>query len=90
MLRNSLRISDTTKIEFLELIYFKSDQKIWKKILPRRFKQSFGLFNMLSVRKCSDILLFGHLSNPAFRSLRYQKQITSEAHLFDQSIPNVV
>ena len=64
--------------------------KKYEKILPRRFKQSFGPFNMLSVRKCSDTLLFRHLSNPAFRSLRYQKQITSEAHLFFQSIPNVV
>ena len=28
MLRNSLKISDTTKIEFSELIVFQSDQKI--------------------------------------------------------------
>ena len=31
MLANSLKISDTTKREFLELISFQSDQKIWQK-----------------------------------------------------------
>ena len=31
MLRNTLKIWDTTKREFLELIFFPSDQKIWKK-----------------------------------------------------------
>ena len=31
MLTNSLKISDITKTEFLELIFFQSDQKIWQK-----------------------------------------------------------
>ena len=31
MLTNSLKISDTTKTEFFELIFFQSGQKIWKK-----------------------------------------------------------
>ena len=31
MLPNSLKISDTTKTERLELISFESDQKIWEK-----------------------------------------------------------
>ena len=31
MLTNSLKISDTTKTEFIELIFFWSDQKIWQK-----------------------------------------------------------
>ena len=31
MLTNSLKISDTTKKEFLELIFFQSDQKNWQK-----------------------------------------------------------
>ena len=31
MLTNSLKISDTTKTEFFELIYFQSDQEIWQK-----------------------------------------------------------
>ena len=39
------------------------------KILPCRFKQSFGLFNMLTIYKFSDTRLFRHLSHPAFCSL---------------------
>ena len=31
MLTNSLKISDTTKTEFFELIFFLNDQKIWQK-----------------------------------------------------------
>ena len=31
MLRNSLKISDTTKAEFLGLIFFQTDQNIWRK-----------------------------------------------------------
>ena len=31
MLTNSLKISDTSKTEFLELIFFKSEPKIWQK-----------------------------------------------------------
>ena len=35
MLTNSLKISDTSKKEFLELIFFKSDQKNDKKTAVR-------------------------------------------------------
>ena len=31
MLTNSLKISDTAKTDFLELMFFQSDQKIWQK-----------------------------------------------------------
>ena len=31
MLKNSVKITDTTKTEYLELISFQSDQKIWEK-----------------------------------------------------------
>ena len=31
MLTNSLKFSDTTKAEFVQLISFQSDQKIWQK-----------------------------------------------------------
>ena len=31
MLTNSLKISDTTKKQFFEVIFFQSDQKIWQK-----------------------------------------------------------
>ena len=49
------------------------------KILPCRFKVPFATFNMSFVHKCSDMGLFRHLSNPAFCSLEFKKQITSEA-----------
>ena len=31
MLRNSLKISDTTKTEFAEVVLFQIDEKIWQK-----------------------------------------------------------
>ena len=31
MLTNSLKISETTKTQFFELIFFQSDQRIWQK-----------------------------------------------------------
>ena len=36
------------------------------KILPCRFKQCFGPFNMMTVHNCSDTGRFRHLSNLAF------------------------
>ena len=68
-LTNSLKISDTTKREFSKLISFRRDEKIWKKILPSTFKQSFGPFNMLIVHKFSGTPPFKHLSNPTLSSL---------------------
>ena len=41
---------------------------------------------MLTTHKRSDTALFSHLSNATFWSLYFHKQITSEAHLFSQSI----
>ena len=58
------------------------------KILPWRFKRSFGSFNMVTVHKCSDTRPFRHLSNPGICNLKFQKQITFEAHLLFQSIAN--
>ena len=43
---------------------------------------------MLTAHKFSDTGLFRHLSNIAFYTLQFQKQITSEAHIFFQSIQN--
>ena len=53
-----------------------------RKILPCRFKQGFGVFNILTAHKCSDTGLFRLLSMSAFCSLKFQKEITSEARLF--------
>ena len=57
----------------------------WKnmtKILSCRFKQIFRPFNMLTVHKFFDTEFFRHLSKPGCCSLWFQKQVTSEAHLF--------
>ena len=56
--------------------FFSEWSKNMTKILPCKFKQNFGAFNMLTVHKCSDTGLFRHLSNRAFCNLRFQKQIT--------------
>ena len=58
------------------------------KRLPCRFKHFFGPFKLLSVEKCSDLGLLRHLSNTAFCSLEFQKQISFEDHHFLQSIPD--
>ena len=52
-----------------------------RKILPCRFNQGFGVFKILTVNKCCDTGLFRLLSQPAFCSLKFQKEITSEARL---------
>ena len=43
---------------------------------------------MLTVHKCSDTGLFGHLTNSAFCSLWYQEKKAFQADTFFQSIPN--
>ena len=60
MLTKSLRISDTTKTECFELIFFQSDQK---------YDKNTTAINMVTAHKCSDTSLYIHLSNPAFCSL---------------------
>ena len=70
MLANSLNISDTTKRELFELIFFQSDQKISKRYCRADpFRTLFGPFNMLTVRKFSHTGLFSHYSNYTFCSL---------------------
>ena len=88
MLTNCLKISDTTMTEFVKLIFFQRDIKNMSKILPCSFEQCFGPFDMLTVYKCSDTGLLRHLSNADFCSLKFEKQITSEVHIFFQSVQN--
>ena len=38
MLTTSVKISDTTQKDFLELIFFQSDQKIWQKYFRENLK----------------------------------------------------
>ena len=46
--------------------FFSEWSKNMTKRLPCRFMQCFGPFNMLTLDKCSEMWLFGHLSNSAF------------------------
>ena len=69
MLTNSLKNSDTTKIEFFQTEVLSEWSKNITKLLPCRFKQCFAPFNMLNFHKCSDRVRFRHLSNHAFCSL---------------------
>ena len=64
MLTNSLKILDTTKREFFELIFFQSDEEIWQKYCRTDLTSLSETFNMFTIHKCSDAGLFGHLSNP--------------------------
>ena len=82
MLTSNLKIFETTKTEFLELDIFQSDQKIWQKYCRADVS---SLSHPLTCWLSQSVLkqgLFGHLSNCAFCSLYFLKQITSEAHLF--------
>ena len=45
-----------------------------RKILPYRFKQSFGPFDMLTLHKYSDSQLFRYLSNPDFTVYNFTKK----------------
>ena len=88
MLTNSLKIIDTSKTLFLKIIFFQSDQKIWQKYsLADLSSVSDHLTCWLSIRFLVTGL-FEHLSNSAFCSLYFQKQITSKAYLLLPSIPN--
>ena len=62
--------------------------KKYEKNTVVQVKQSLGPFNMLTVHKCSDTGLFKDLNNPAFFTLEFEKEITSETHLLVQSISN--
>ena len=45
-----------------------------RKVLLRRFKESFKPFNMLTVHKCPDTGLFGHLLTPPFSVYNFRKK----------------
>ena len=62
--------------------FFSEWSKKLTKILPRIFKQCCRPFNMLTVHKFSDTQVFRHLSCPCFSSLKFQKEIIYEGHLF--------
>ena len=53
LLTKNLKISDTTKTEFLQLIFFSELSNSMRTILLCRVKHYFGPFKMLTVHKCS-------------------------------------
>ena len=66
MLTNSLKISDTIKTQFFELIFFQSVKKNMRKIVSCWVKESLEPINIFTVHKCSDTGFFRHLSDPVF------------------------
>ena len=51
-------------------------------LLPWRFGQCLGRFNMLTVHMCFNTGLFRNSNNHAFYSVLFRKYIRYEAHLF--------
>ena len=54
------------------------------------FQQCFGLFNILTVKGCSEMGLFRHLSNHVFRSCNFLKYISYDGHLFFQNVQSLI
>ena len=88
MLTNSLKILDTIKAEFFELILFLSDQKLWQKFShadssivsdPLTFSLSISV-----VTRC----FLGIYVTRSLAVYNLWKKILSEAHILSQSIPN--
>ena len=90
MLRNSVKVSDTTKKKFFWADFFWEWSKNMTKILRCRFKQCFGPFTMFTAHTCFDTRHFMYLSNPAFCSLSIQREITSEAQIFLQTFQDFI
>ena len=61
MLTNSLKISDTTKTEFFELIFFQSDQKIWQKYCRADLSSDSDPLNPLTCWLSISVLTRGFL-----------------------------
>ena len=90
MLTNSLKIIDTTKAEFLELIFFQSVEKRWKEFC-RAELSSFP--DPLTCWLSISVLTRGFLVisvTPHFAVYNFWKKTTFEADLVFQSILNFV
>ena len=61
MLTNSLKISDTTKREFFELMFFQSDQKIWQKYCRADLSSDSDPLNPLTCWLSISVLTRGFL-----------------------------
>ena len=80
-LRNSLKISDTTKKEVFELKFFQIDKEKTTKQLRWRFQQCFGHFNILTLHKRSDAGTSTHLSN---HTIILEKNQLWNSHFFSK------
>ena len=65
---------------FSNLIYLRVIKKNMVKVLCCRFKECLGTFNMLTVKRCFETVLFRNFSNHVFRSLQFRKYIKNESH----------
>ena len=90
MLTNSLKISVTTKIEFIKLKFFQSDQENMTKLLPCRFQKCFGTFNMFTVHYCFGEGLFRHLSNTPFAVYNFVNPSPMKFIFFFQNVQNLM
>ena len=69
MLKNSLKILDTTKRNIFWAELLSESRKNPVKLLLCRFQQYLRRFNMLTVQGCTELWLFRHLHNHDFHRL---------------------
>ena len=79
---NSAKMIDMTNRDIFEARFSQSNEKIWKKLLWRRFQQCLGPFHMLTLLDFSEMELLRRLRNLIVRCLQFHKSIRYEAHLF--------
>ena len=87
VLATSRKISDFTKRDFFQL-HFPDTNRKFDKVLSYILQQFFGPFTMLTIERCSEILLFRHSSKHVIRLPLFWKSITYERHLFFQNVQN--
>ena len=88
-LTNSLKISDTTKTEFLRWFSLKVIKK-YDKNTGLQIYAVFRTFNLFIVHKRSDTPLCGHSSNPFLVVYNFKKKNNPRGSLFFVSIPNIM
>ena len=59
-------------------------------MLPCRFHNCLGHFEMFTVEGCSETRLSKHSSNHIYDSVRFRKYIGYEYHLLFQNVPNLM
>ena len=59
-------------------------------VLPCRFQQRLGLFNMLTLQEYSETGLLRHLTKYDFASSNLGNTSAKKAHLFFQNVRNLI